>query len=79
MLNLLLCSIALKENLEKRLDSWQEETDQLTSLFRELAKCKRKDLLKENDKLATKVATVEKEFLKRVNSAVHVHVIEKTV
>jgi len=57
---------ALKENLEKRLDSWQEETDQLTSLFRELAKCKRKDLLKENDKLATKVATVEKEFLKRV-------------
>jgi len=61
----------LKENLESRLESWQKETDHLTSVYRELAKCKRKDLLKQNGKLALKVATVEKEMLKRVNSVTH--------
>lgn len=67
--NVFFCSflLALKENLEQRLESWQNEVDELTSIFRQLAKCKRKDLLKENDKLATKVATVEKELLKMVN------------
>lgn len=58
--------IALNENLEKRLEGWQTEADQLTSVFRELGKCKTKDLLKKNDQLAEKVARVEKEMLKRV-------------
>lgn len=64
-------SVALKdsglnENLEKRLECWQTETDQLKSVFRELGKCKTKNLLKKNDQLAVKVARVEKEMLKRV-------------
>lgn len=58
--------IGLNENLEKRLECWQTETDQLKSVFRELAKCKTKNLLKKNDQLAVKVARVEKEMLKRV-------------
>ena len=60
----------MKENLETRLESWQKETDHLTSVFRELGKCKRKDLLKQNAKLASEVATVEKEMLKRVNPVI---------
>ena len=59
--------IALKESLEEHLDSWQKEVDNLIPVFRELGKCKRKDLMKEDSKLATKVATVEKAMLKRVN------------
>ena len=58
--------IGLNENLEKRLECWQTETDQLKSVFRELGKCKTKNLLKKNDQLAVKVARVEKEMLKRV-------------
>ena len=50
----------LKESLEKKLESWQKEEDHLSSIFRELSKCKRKDLKKENDKLAAEVTTIEK-------------------
>jgi len=61
----------LKENLESQIESWQKETDHLTSVYRELAKCKSKDLLKQNGKRASRVATVEKEMLRRVNSVTH--------
>ena len=57
----------LKESLEKKLESWQKEEDHLSSIFRELSKCKQKDLKKENDKLAVEVTTIEKEMLKKVN------------
>ena len=52
-------SSGLKESLEKGLKSGQTEEEHLSSVFRELAKCKRKDLKKENI-LVTKVATIEK-------------------
>jgi len=58
----------LKESLEKGLKSWHTEEEHLSSVFRELAKCKRKDLKNENV-LVTKVATIEKEMLKKVNYA----------
>lgn len=62
----------LKESLEEQLENWQKEEDHLSSVFRELSKCKREDLKKENDKLVTEVTTIEKEMLKKVNATRHI-------
>lgn len=46
--------------------AWAQELEELTELFKQLCKCRRKKLEKENEHLAVDVATKQLEMLKRV-------------
>ena len=52
--------------MELKQRAWEQELEELTDLYKQLCKCRRKKLAKENEHLAVDVATKQLEMLKRV-------------